>query len=92
MTLDAVARLTKRNGSTRHGRAQNQRILRDSDVCHLCGQPGADGVDHVVPIARGGADHVSNKKPAHHDVPPYCNRRKGARLNAPIVKRSGALK
>jgi hypothetical protein len=34
---------------------------------------------------------MSNKKPAHHDVPPFCNRIKGAKQYAPIVKRSGSL-
>jgi 5-methylcytosine-specific restriction endonuclease McrA len=81
----------RRNGSTRRGRAQNARILAASDVCHICGQSGADAVDHVVALARGGADTLDNKRPAHHDVPPFCNRVKGAKAWAPIVKRSGAL-
>lgn len=66
------------------GRARqkrNQKILAASDVCHLCGQPGSDAVDHVIPFARCIAlgmdpEQPSNLKPAHHDVAPYCNRRK----------------
>lgn len=82
--------MTDSRGS-RKSQAENKRILRDSDTCHLCGMPGADAVDHLVPIALGGPDTPANKKPAHHDVPPYCNRVKGARRYAPIIKRSGAL-
>lgn len=80
-----------RNGSTRHWRVLRARILADSDICHICGQPGADGVDHLVAVLRGGTNHPSNLRPAHHDVPPYCNRRKGSKPYAPILKRSGAL-
>lgn len=42
--------------------------------CGLCGKEGADTIDHVVPVAWGGADHPSNLVPAHRG----CNSRKGA--------------
>lgn len=82
--------------NTRAKRAENRRILRASDVCHLCGHAGADAVDHVIPLARGGADDVTNKRPAHHDTAcptcsVKCNRVKGDKLVAPIVRRSGVL-
>lgn len=74
----------------------NRKILAASDICHLCGHPGADAVDHVIPLSRGGTEDLSNKKPAHHDV--YCetcghrcNRDKGAKLIAPVMKRSSSL-
>ena len=80
------------------GRARaerNRRILKDSDICHICGEPGADGIDHVIPLARGGTEHRSNLKPAHHNVPNsegrYCNREKSDKEFAPIVRRSGSL-
>jgi 5-methylcytosine-specific restriction protein A len=38
---------------------------RDNAVCHVCGHGGADEVDHVVPLAEGGLDHVSNLAPIH---------------------------
>jgi len=44
-------------------------------------------VDHVVPLAKGGADALDNKKAAHRG----CNSTKRARLVAPIVRRSGTL-
>lgn len=39
------------------------------DTCHRCGRPGADTVDHLVPLSRGGTHHVDNLRPAHR----YCN-------------------
>ena len=70
--------------SGRKRQERNRKILAASDVCHLCGQPGSDAIDHVIPFARCAAlgldpDAPSNLKPAHHDVAPYCNRRKGGR-------------
>lgn len=59
--------------------------------CHLCGgrinldapsQVGAPGwelayhPDHVLPLSRGGADDLSNIRPAHA----YCNHRKWATI------------
>ena len=42
--------------NTRRIRERNKRILTASDLCHICGEPGADAVDHVIPLARGGTD------------------------------------
>lgn len=64
------------------------RILNASDVCYICGKPGADSVDHVIPKARGGTDDPSNLRPAHLHP---CNRAKSDKDFAPIVRRSGAL-
>lgn len=62
-------------GSTRQRR--NAKILAASDICGICGKPGADAVDHKTPLARGGTEHPGNLQPVHHDVAPFCNRRKG---------------
>lgn len=44
--------------------------------CHLCGQSGADAVDHIRP----GDDHrLENLAPIHQDVAPYCHRYKSSR-------------
>ena len=62
----------------RHGRGpgwtrRRARILaRDQGICHVCGQPGADEVDHVIPLAEGGPDTDENcaaihGRPCHAD-------------------------
>lgn len=51
---------------------------RDAGVCHLCELPANPDkwhIDHIVPIARGGAHLYSNVAVSH----PVCNMRKGAR-------------
>jgi len=85
----------KRNTATRD--RDRARIARDKPACHICGvaidytlthlDPMAFVVDHVVPLAKGGADALDNKKAAHRE----CNSKKRARLVAPIVRRSGTL-
>ena len=54
-------------------------IRRDGGICHLCGGPGADTADHLVPHTLGGTDAMSNLAAAHHDVWPKCNRIRGNR-------------
>lgn len=57
-------------------------------VCHLCGHiidmrlhwndPMAWTLDHIIPLARGGApEDISNAAPAHR----VCNSKKGAKQN-----------
>jgi 5-methylcytosine-specific restriction endonuclease McrA len=50
------------------GWAQQRRahaILEHDDTCHVCGRLGADQVDHVIPLAEGGADNRTNLAPIH---------------------------
>lgn len=63
---------TPRNGSTRAWRATRAQILATGPRC-ACGQPATE-VDHIVPVARGGTDALSNLRP----ICGPCNRRKGA--------------
>ncbi len=55
-------------------------LARDGMVCGICGEDIAPGdavhIDHVVPLARGGAHRTENMQPAHAP----CNWSKGARL------------
>lgn len=83
-----------------HGRRRQERnakILAASDVCHICGHPEADAVDHVVALARGGSDtDPANLKPAHHRPCPTCghpcNLAKGDRdWAAGVIRRSSSL-
>lgn len=43
-------------------------------VCHLCGMPGADTIDHLIPRSRGGDNSLDNLRPAHK----RCNSSRGA--------------
>jgi 5-methylcytosine-specific restriction endonuclease McrA len=67
---------------SRTGRRWQQRkrriIRRDGGICWICGQPDADSADHVIAHANGGRDTDDNLRAVHHDVPPRCNRVKGA--------------
>ena len=74
------ANSTRRARLPKSWHAQRQRILRiHKRICHVCGGPGSDSVDHVVQ----GDDHSDdNLRPIHQDVPPYCHRGKSAREGA----------
>jgi 5-methylcytosine-specific restriction endonuclease McrA len=52
------------------------RLSMTGGRCWLCGNAGADTVDHVLPISRGGPHILANLRPAHHS----CNGRKGATM------------
>jgi 5-methylcytosine-specific restriction endonuclease McrA len=72
-------------------------IARTKPPCGICGEaidytlphldPMSFVVDHVIPLALGGPDVVSNKQAAHR----ACNRDKGAKVFADVLKRSGSL-
>ena len=49
-------------------------LLQDSPACALCGRPGADTADHIIPYDAGGSDDLDNLRPAHRS----CNSRAGA--------------
>ena len=53
------------------------RILRESDVCIVCGHGASDAVDHVIPVSRGGArKDPDNLAPIHGTAGcPTCLRR-----------------
>ena len=60
-------------------RKKGRVIRRDGGICHLCGQPGADSADHLIPYSQGGTDAMDNLAAVHHDTPPKCNRLRGDR-------------
>ncbi len=53
-------------------------ILQDNPPCAICGQPGADTADHIIPYSMGGDHSIDNLRPAHH----RCNSRLGATMQA----------
>lgn len=66
----------ERNGSTRAWRRIREQILeRDQGLCHWCGA-AATTADHVVPIAQGGGDDMSNLVACCV----RCNSSRGARM------------
>lgn len=52
-------------------------ILAASDTCWLCGLPGSNSVDHVLPVSKYPelALDIANLRPAHLS----CNSARGAR-------------
>jgi 5-methylcytosine-specific restriction endonuclease McrA len=46
-------------------------------ICHLCGQPGANTVDHLIPRSHGGDNSLENSRPA-------CAGCNSARGNKPL--------
>lgn len=86
---------------------RNRKVFAEKgDVCWICGHPGSDSIDHVLPLAPVKDDPVElerrdtdmdNLRPAHHDVAcptcgERCNRSKGTRTIAPIIRRSASLR
>lgn len=70
-------------GDVRHTRRWREstvpRILRrDGGVCHICGAPGADSADHLIPKEFGGTDDDDNLAAVHHKAEPRCNLRRGS--------------
>lgn len=73
-------------------------LRREARPCHICGgpidyslpssDPQSFQADHIVPLARGGANTLANSAPSHR----VCNRSKGSKDFAPIIKRSGSLR
>lgn len=87
--------MVKRNTTTRD---QHRRSLRAAaGPCHICGapidyslpyhDPMSFVADHVISLAQGGTDTRDNVAPAHR----ACNRDKGAKPFANVIKRSGSL-
>ncbi|WP_411132713.1 HNH endonuclease [Streptomyces sp. 030-HV] len=52
-------------------------VLAESDVCLVCGHPGADAVDHMQPVSKGGARlDPDNLAPIHGNAGcPVCLRK-----------------
>lgn len=50
-------------------------LKRDKGICYICGEPGADTVDHIQP---GDNHELSNLAAVHDRTPPHCHRYKSA--------------
>lgn len=51
-------------------------LKRDNYICYLCGQYGADRVDH---IEAGNNHDLKNLAAVHDSVPPHCHRYKSSK-------------
>lgn len=60
-------------GGRRAARLRAATLDAYGTVCHLCGRPGADSADHLIPRALGGPDTLDNLRPAHRS----CNSARG---------------
>lgn len=71
--------MTEHYGGARAARLRKLTRETYGDICHLCGQPIAEGqfsADHLIPRSLGGTDDIGNLRPAHR----RCNSRRGNRL------------
>lgn len=72
-----------RVGHTPAYKRNRARLLAATDICHACGEPGADAADHIIPKVKGGTDDMWNLAPIHHNTlnsrGVSCNRAKGDR-------------
>lgn len=58
------------------GRVRENILRKHKGICYICGQPGADEVDHIIPRHLGGSDLPHNLAPIHQKLPPHCHRKK----------------
>ncbi len=54
-----------RTGTTAWRQLRLRILRRDHGICHVCGKPGANEVDHLTPTSAGGTDDPSNLAAIH---------------------------
>lgn len=58
------------------GRLRENILRKHKGICYICGEAGADEVDHIIPRHLGGSDLPHNLAPIHQKLPPHCHRQK----------------
>ena len=72
-----MAKMSRHSQRSYRWRQLRSAILAASDICWLCGRPGANEIDHVEPASMRPdlALDPANLRPAHAT----CNRKRGSK-------------
>jgi 5-methylcytosine-specific restriction endonuclease McrA len=76
----ALKRVERLRQIKAHQNWRRYHAKRQNGICALCHRPMGDDVtlDHIVPLAAGGADTFENTQAAHEG----CNQAKGSAIEA----------
>jgi hypothetical protein len=65
---------TTKKRSVRYRKHRKGLAKKYGSQCWICGHDGADTIDHVIPLCKGGSNHRANLMLAHRS----CNSRRNA--------------
>lgn len=83
--LDNRRRARKAGNGGSHTLAEREaKFAECGNVCYYCHQPSKLTVDHVIPLARGGTDDITNIVPACQS----CNSKKNAKTADEFINQS----
>jgi 5-methylcytosine-specific restriction endonuclease McrA len=87
--------MSRFTADSRWYRKAKAEFLAAYPICWLCGHPGADQIDHVIPVSQAPwlRFEPSNWRPAHgvrgcQHCGRRCNQQRGTRVAQPLSPRS----